>query len=38
MSPPTDPPVIFFIMGDGATSDGECLNILSWEKTQQAEL
>lgn len=25
-------------MGDGATSDGECLNILFWEKTHQAEL
>lgn len=31
----SDPSVFFFIMRDGATSDGECLNILFWEKTHQ---
>ena len=38
LSLPTDPSVIFSIMGDGATSDGEGLNILFWEKTHQTGL
>lgn len=38
LSLPRDPSVIFSIMGDCATSDGECLKILFWEKTHQTRL